>query len=146
MLLLLSSSSCALRDAVRTPRATIRPLSSTKTWSALRTVLKRISVASGDELDFGFTEIARNGCQALLVMASSVYFGVRRQLVDLARRYRVPAIYDNRLFVADGGMMAYGPDTREMYRRAASYVDIRVNYSGFMDKNFIFNVRRLFGI
>jgi putative ABC transport system substrate-binding protein len=53
-------------------------------------------------------------------MSSSVYIGVRQQLVDLASRYRLPAIYDNRLFVADGGMMSYGPDTNDMYRHAAS--------------------------
>jgi putative ABC transport system substrate-binding protein len=89
----------------------------------LGTALKPIAVASRDELESGFAEIARNGCRALLVMSSSVYIGVRRQFVELAARYRIPAIYDNRLFVADGGLMSYGPDTLAMYRRAASYVD-----------------------
>ena len=86
----------------------------------LGTALKPIDITTGDELESGFAEIARNGCRALLVMSSSVYIGVRQQLVDLASRYRLPAIYDNRLFVADGGMMSYGPDTNDMYRHAAS--------------------------
>ena len=47
----------------------------------------------------------------------------RSQLVALAARYRVAAIYDTRRFVDDGGLISYGPDLNEMFRRASLFVD-----------------------
>jgi putative ABC transport system substrate-binding protein len=89
----------------------------------LRTVLKPIAVAGANELEAGFAEIGRNGCRALLAMASPLYIGLRGQLAALAAHSRIPAIYDNRLVVDAGGLMSYGPDTSDMFRRAALYVD-----------------------
>ena len=54
----------------------------------------------------------------------SPYFNVhRRQLIELAAKYRLPAIYEFKDHVQDGGLMSYGPDINPMFRRAASYVD-----------------------
>jgi putative ABC transport system substrate-binding protein len=47
----------------------------------------------------------------------------RELLIALARKYRLPAIYPFRFFAADGGLIAYGVDTSEVFRRSASYVD-----------------------
>ena len=47
----------------------------------------------------------------------------RKTIVTLAARYKMPAVYFNRTPVADGGLMSYGPDLIDQYRRAASYVD-----------------------
>jgi putative tryptophan/tyrosine transport system substrate-binding protein len=47
----------------------------------------------------------------------------RTLIVSLAKRYRLPAIYQFRQFAADGGLMSYGPDTADIFRRAAAYVD-----------------------
>jgi putative ABC transport system substrate-binding protein len=44
-------------------------------------------------------------------------------IVSLAERYRLPAIYVSRRFAIDGGLMVYGPDTTDIFRRSASYVD-----------------------
>ena len=55
-------------------------------------------------------------------MSSPLYVGARVQLVALAARHRIAASYDNRIIVADGGLMSYGPDTNDMWRRAATYV------------------------
>jgi putative ABC transport system substrate-binding protein len=47
----------------------------------------------------------------------------RRRLVDLAAKNRLPAIYQSREFVDDGGLVSYGPDIADLFRRAATYVD-----------------------
>jgi len=43
--------------------------------------------------------------------------------MNLAERYQLPAIYQFRLFTAEGGLMSYGPDPNDIFRRSASYVD-----------------------
>jgi putative tryptophan/tyrosine transport system substrate-binding protein len=50
-------------------------------------------------------------------------FGERKRLVDLAGRYQLPAIYPQKEFVDEGGLMSYGVDYHDLYRRAAVYVD-----------------------
>jgi ABC-type uncharacterized transport system substrate-binding protein len=47
----------------------------------------------------------------------------RKVIVSLARRYRVPAVYPYRFFTAEGGLMSYGVDIPDLFRRSASYVD-----------------------
>src|SRR5215813_6385611 len=47
----------------------------------------------------------------------------REQLVDLAAKRRLPAMYSNRAYTEVGGLMSYGPDVRDNFRRSASYVD-----------------------
>jgi putative tryptophan/tyrosine transport system substrate-binding protein len=47
----------------------------------------------------------------------------REIIITLARRYRLPTIYPYRFFAAEGGLISYGPDTVDQYRRAAGYVD-----------------------
>jgi putative ABC transport system substrate-binding protein len=52
-----------------------------------------------------------------------MFFGERRRLVDLAAKNRLPAVYPLREFVDAGGLMAYGPNLADLFRRAATYVD-----------------------
>jgi putative ABC transport system substrate-binding protein len=47
----------------------------------------------------------------------------RAKIIDLAARYGLPAIYEFRQFSAEGGLISYGPDTADIFRRSASYVD-----------------------
>jgi putative ABC transport system substrate-binding protein len=84
---------------------------------------KAIAARSESELATAFAGIAGQHCGALLVISDAIYFGARVRLAELAARHRVPASYDNRQIVAAGGLMSYGPDTNDMVRRAASYVD-----------------------
>jgi putative ABC transport system substrate-binding protein len=59
-----------------------------------------------------------------LIVIVGVTAAVERQLlIALAARHRLPAVYFNRLFVQAGGLMSYGPNVIEQYRRTASYVD-----------------------
>jgi putative ABC transport system substrate-binding protein len=60
---------------------------------------------------------------ALAVLPSSMLFNERRRLVDLAAKNRLPAVYPYREAVDAGGLMAYGANFADLYRRAATYVD-----------------------
>ena len=57
------------------------------------------------------------------MFASAVTNAHRREIIELAARYRLPAIYDFRYFVAEGGLVSYGHDPAEQYRQAAGYID-----------------------
>jgi putative ABC transport system substrate-binding protein len=59
-----------------------------------------------------------------LVVASSAFAAIHRDLIiTLAARHRLPAVYYRRLFATSGGLISYGPDFIDQFRRAASYVD-----------------------
>jgi putative ABC transport system substrate-binding protein len=60
---------------------------------------------------------------ALTVLTGAMFFIERRRLVDLAAKNRLPAVYPWRDGVDAGGLMSYGPNTADLIRRAATYVD-----------------------
>jgi putative ABC transport system substrate-binding protein len=66
---------------------------------------------------------AREKIQALIVLPDVVLFNNRAAIVKLAADHRLPAIYEERAFVKDGGLMSYGLSISESFYRAASYVD-----------------------
>jgi putative ABC transport system substrate-binding protein len=76
-----------------------------------------------DDIEKAFTAIVREGFGVLDVPYAVVTWTHRRQIVNLAARHRLPAIYWHRTYALDGGLMAYGEDEREVPRRLASYVD-----------------------
>jgi putative ABC transport system substrate-binding protein len=90
---------------------------------ALGVELLPISIADTDELATGFAKMTEHHCHALVVMSDPLFVGARRQLSQLAAQHRIAASYDNRLIVDAGGLMSYGPDTVDMFRRSAAYVD-----------------------
>jgi putative ABC transport system substrate-binding protein len=82
-----------------------------------------ITVADVNDLATRIAEIAKHQCRALVAMSEPLFVQESRQLIELAGQYRIAASYDNRLIVNAGGLMSYGPDTVDMFRRAARYVD-----------------------
>jgi len=60
---------------------------------------------------------------AILTTAGPLLFAERKRIVELAGKYRLPAIYFQKEFVDDGGLMSYGADFDDLFRRAAVYVD-----------------------
>lgn len=70
-----------------------------------------------------FEEIAGAGIEAVIVGAHSFFIEDRRAIIDLAGRYRLPAVYEWAEQVRDGGMMSYGASRVERYQRVAAYVD-----------------------
>ena len=63
------------------------------------------------------------GAQAVHVLPSPIFAANRQRLIALAARYRLPAAYELRQYVEDGGFLSYGPNTLEMFERVGSYVD-----------------------
>jgi len=90
---------------------------------ALGVPLLPITVADVNDLATRIAEIAKHQCRALVAMSEPLFVQESRQLIELAGQYRIAASYDNRLIVNAGGLMSYGPDTVDMFRRAARYVD-----------------------
>lgn len=78
---------------------------------------------STEEFRDAFTDLIREGADAVYAPETSINVRQRRLIVDLALEYGLPAIYGSREFVEAGGLMAYGPDFAEIFRRAAIYVD-----------------------
>src|SRR6516225_2803659 len=104
------------------------------TWAAyLRTIeaaapsfgvrLIPASVRDTAEIAQRIATFARDPNGALVVLPGPVVNRHREAIVVAAARYRLPAIYPFRYFTADGGLMSYGPDLADLYRRGASYVD-----------------------
>jgi putative ABC transport system substrate-binding protein len=80
-----------------------------------------LDASTSREIDAGFAAVARERLDALFVI-SDPFLGSRRvQLVTLAARDRIPAIYSNRNYVAAGGLMSYGTDFADSYRQVGVY-------------------------
>jgi putative ABC transport system substrate-binding protein len=76
-----------------------------------------------DDIERGISAIASEAKGGLIVTSSRLARAHRQLIVDLAARHHLPAIYAFRVYAAAGGLMFYGPDATDPYRRAASYVD-----------------------
>jgi putative ABC transport system substrate-binding protein len=70
-----------------------------------------------------FQTAKRKQVGAIMTIAVRIFSAERKRIVELAGKYRLPAIYPNREFVDAGGLMSYGPDYVDLYRRAAHFVD-----------------------
>jgi putative tryptophan/tyrosine transport system substrate-binding protein len=90
---------------------------------ALGVRLQFVEARGPADFDRAFSEMARARPDALTVLTSAMLFNARRHLVDLVAKNRLPALYPWREFVDAGGLMSYGPNLADLYRRAATYVD-----------------------
>ena len=75
------------------------------------------------EVEHGLSEFASKPNGGLIVAPNSFAIVNRELIITLADRYKLPAIYPFRYFVSGGGLISYGPDAVDQYRRAAGYVD-----------------------
>jgi ABC-type uncharacterized transport system substrate-binding protein len=75
------------------------------------------------DLPATFREMEGKDANALNVFSDALFNSARRQIVALAAEHRLPAMYEGREFVEDGGLISYGPDIVEMTRRSAAFVD-----------------------
>jgi putative ABC transport system substrate-binding protein len=85
--------------------------------------LRPIDVRDTAEIERAITAFARYSNGGLIVTASPVALRHRDLIFALAARHRLPAVYPNREYAAAGGLISYGPDLLDQYRRAAGYVD-----------------------
>jgi putative ABC transport system substrate-binding protein len=74
-------------------------------------------------LELAFKTAAQEQIQAIVPTAGRQTFAVRKPIAQLAIKYRLPAIYQEQEFVDEGGLMSYGPNFSDLYRRAAYFVD-----------------------
>ena len=82
-----------------------------------------VNVRDAAEIERAIVAFARTPNGGLIVTGSSLATFHRDLIITLAARHKLPAVYSNRLFVADGGLICYGPDLVDQHRRAAAYVD-----------------------
>ena len=73
-------------------------------------------------LETAFQTAKQKQVDAIITTASTTFFAQRKRIVDLAVKYRLPAIYPQKEFVDEGGLMSYGAEWVDLYRRAAHYV------------------------
>ena len=81
------------------------------------------SRADAEELESAFKAAEQKQVDAITTTASQAYSGARKRIVELAGKYRLPAIYFQKEFVDEGGLMSYGADYNDLFRKAAHYVD-----------------------
>ena len=74
-------------------------------------------------LETAFQTAKQKQVNAIMTQAGPRFFAERKRIVELAGKYRLPAIYPQKEYVDEGGLMSYGADQADSYRRAASYVD-----------------------
>ena len=86
-------------------------------------LLVPVEVSNPDKLDSAFATLDAERVEGLLVPPDTTFFSRRAQIAGLAATTRLPAIYGYREHVEVGGLMSYGPDPADQYRRAAIYVD-----------------------
>jgi len=79
--------------------------------------------APSPDIEGAFKAAIKGKVQALVVLGNPLTLGYNRQIVELATRHRLPSISDARQFVEVGGLVSYGPNFSDVYRRAAIYVD-----------------------
>jgi putative ABC transport system substrate-binding protein len=89
----------------------------------LRIVLRSFELRHGADLDAALERITRDGTDGLFVFLSSLTVRRAGDLTAFALRYRLPAVYGARIFAEGGGLLSYGPDLVDSYRRAAAYLD-----------------------
>jgi putative ABC transport system substrate-binding protein len=85
--------------------------------------LSAVGVSDVGEIERAVTAFARSSNAGLIVTPSTSALIHRNFITMLAARHRLPAVYGFRYFVTEGGLISYAPDTIDMYRRAAAYVD-----------------------
>jgi putative ABC transport system substrate-binding protein len=91
--------------------------------SSLGFQLQILEVKYSNDFDSAFGAAKKGGAEALIELPSSFLATHRKSLVDLAAKSRLPAMYEHSGFANDGGLMSYGPNLPDIYRRAAIYVN-----------------------
>jgi putative ABC transport system substrate-binding protein len=90
---------------------------------SLRLQLQSVEVSRAGDFDRAFSALTTGRAEALIVAGSPLTFINRGQIASLAQKNRLPSMFAQREFVEVGGLIAYGPNLAEGWRRAAAYVD-----------------------
>jgi len=90
---------------------------------ALGVQLQLVEARGPADFDRAFSDMTRARAGAMALLGGTMFLIERRRLVDLAAKNRLPAVYFLREYVDAGGLMSYGPNNVDLFRRAATYVD-----------------------
>ena len=105
-------------NAPETPRLVSEVQAAART---LRLQLVVLNARTASDIDMAFASLVRERANALVVGAGAFLVSRRDQIIALAARHAVPAIYGFREYSADGGLVSYGNDIRDAFRRAGVY-------------------------
>jgi ABC-type uncharacterized transport system substrate-binding protein len=99
-------------------------------WGAIQAMAPSVGIEAipvnlrdTSEIERTVADFARSSNGSLIVTGSALATTHRDLIIDLATRYKLPAVYYEHLFVRAGGLISYGPDLADQYRRSAGYVD-----------------------
>jgi putative tryptophan/tyrosine transport system substrate-binding protein len=110
--------------ATANPTARLVVTETEVTAQSLGIALQAVEVRSPDDFEGAFSAMARERAGALIVAGDLLFAQPNlRRLVDLAAQHRLPAMYSQKDYVEAGGLMSYAPNRRDLFRRAAIYVD-----------------------
>src|SRR5438034_5714160 len=90
---------------------------------ALKVKLQYLDVLSSKDIETAFRAAAKGRADGVVMLGSVVFNTHRVQIVELAVKSQLPATYTRPEYVEDGGLMTYGPNINDLFRRAATYVD-----------------------
>ncbi len=90
---------------------------------ALGVNIRRVALYAPEELDRTFARLRRDRVGALRIQSDPITEQWRSRIAELAIKHRLPTMFDLRTYVEAGGLMSYGPETSDLYRRAAAFVD-----------------------
>jgi len=90
---------------------------------SLGVVATPVNMANADEIERDVAAFAHSPNGGLIIAASGASIRYRELIITLAARHRVPAVYWASFYVTDGGLISYGADILDQYRRAAGYID-----------------------
>jgi putative ABC transport system substrate-binding protein len=85
--------------------------------------VRPVGVRDAPEIEHAVTAFARSSNGGLIVTAIPPSAAHRKLIVELAARHRLPAVYSFRYYATSGGLISYGPDTTDPFRRATGYID-----------------------
>jgi len=89
----------------------------------LRIKLQPLEIRGPDDFEPAFSAIKKEHASGLIVLRNVITYAYGPRIVDLTAKSRLPAMYPDRVLVDTGGLMSYGPNFLDMFRRAATYVD-----------------------
>jgi putative tryptophan/tyrosine transport system substrate-binding protein len=90
---------------------------------SLRVEATPVNMPNADEIENDVAAFARSPNGGLIIAASGAAIRYRELIIKLAARYKLPAVYWASFYVTSGGLVSYGVDLLDQYRRAAGYID-----------------------
>ncbi|MGH7221370.1 MAG: ABC transporter substrate-binding protein, partial [Nitrospiraceae bacterium] len=104
----------AFKQMLKDTQATARPLG---------IQLQVVGAKEVADFDRAFATMVKERAEALIVLVNPMFNVQRRHIIERAEKHRLPAIYEWKEFVRSGGLISYGADVQDIYRRAAGFVD-----------------------